>query len=612
MKLLGVEFSDFACFDRQFVPIRPGVNLLVGKNNAGKTALLRGLGALVGIPVGNDSQQLSPPAELAGYIRRPQKEAFVLEVLYRIEDTDRYYIDGAPEEWWAQVLQRGTARWKFAAHPNVNILQFLECRLDFPPTQSGITTGVALNTEAANAGYGPLKYPEMTRLRHGALGEQIPHSSLLLWSFGKGTTQTVPLEQLRNVRLTRPHRAALEYQNMATQRVLREDGSNLAPFLQTLQGLDRPTFDVIERLLIKVFPEFKRIDPTPGENNVVTIQFTRSQGGQRVTLANCGTGVEQILCLAAFVATTTKPGIILLDEPHSYLHPYAERALVQFLSEHPEHYYVISTHSAVLMNSVDADRITNISPPGQPFKETPDAPRTAPILRDLGYRNSDALFADRLIIVEGDSDSVILPILLGKSVGVPEFDLSTTQFPFLGGVGDGAKVLQTAILRYEQLLCSLGRSDMPRIYVFDGDKKPEDENLLKGTKNLATGEHIKSAFLPRLELENYLLVPEAVSEAINEELEFQGEAQRCTKDEISSSIAKHLESDDAKLFPKGKEGDDPAKKVKASTLLSRIYDTYSLRYHKEQSGRLIAQHMTKENQRLLQELVALVWSPILL
>ena len=51
MKLLGVELSDFACFEREFVPIRSGINLLVGRNNAGKTAILRGISAVSALPI---------------------------------------------------------------------------------------------------------------------------------------------------------------------------------------------------------------------------------------------------------------------------------------------------------------------------------------------------------------------------------------------------------------------------------------------------------------------------------------------------------------------------------------------------------------------------------
>jgi predicted ATPase len=43
MKLIGIEFDDYASFDKQFVRLGDGINLIVGRNNAGKTALLRGI-----------------------------------------------------------------------------------------------------------------------------------------------------------------------------------------------------------------------------------------------------------------------------------------------------------------------------------------------------------------------------------------------------------------------------------------------------------------------------------------------------------------------------------------------------------------------------------------
>jgi recombinational DNA repair ATPase RecF len=50
MKFLGVEFRDFACFERCFVPMDTGIRILAGKNNSGKAAILRGLSALRALP----------------------------------------------------------------------------------------------------------------------------------------------------------------------------------------------------------------------------------------------------------------------------------------------------------------------------------------------------------------------------------------------------------------------------------------------------------------------------------------------------------------------------------------------------------------------------------
>jgi predicted ATPase len=161
---------------------------------------------------------------------------------------------------------------------------------------------------------------------------------------------------------------------------LPSDAQNLAQFLQTLHGRDRDTFEIIERFVITTFPEFRHVNAVSGPNNQLWIDLTEALTNRRIPLSNCGTGVEQILTLATFVLTTPKPGIILMDEPHSYLHPTAERSLVQFLHEHSEHKYLISTHSAVLMNAVEPDRIIYVSPPGQPYKPAQENAEVSKIL----------------------------------------------------------------------------------------------------------------------------------------------------------------------------------------------------------------------------------------
>ena len=104
MKLLGVEFRDFACFERQFVPIQSGMNLLVGRNNAGKTALLRGLSALSAVPIGNSLRTV--PADLAGYIRCPNVPTFPFELVCKIEDSDSFFFEKMHPDQWARTLAK--------------------------------------------------------------------------------------------------------------------------------------------------------------------------------------------------------------------------------------------------------------------------------------------------------------------------------------------------------------------------------------------------------------------------------------------------------------------------------------------------------------------------
>src|SRR5947199_4904008 len=111
----------------------------------------------------------------------------------------------------------------------------------------------------------------------------------------------------------------------------------------------------------------------------------------KVGLADCGSGVEQLLALSTFLLTTRPGTRVLLDEPHTFLHASAEREFMNLLMEDRERSYIISTHSPVMMNAVPPDRITNVVRGEQGSLSVTDGNVVGPILRSLGYKNSDFL-----------------------------------------------------------------------------------------------------------------------------------------------------------------------------------------------------------------------------
>jgi hypothetical protein len=416
-----------------------------------------------------------------------------------------------------------------------------------------------------------------------------------------------PLRTLGAVRLINPHRVAQPRQPLQSVSNLTADAQSLGPHLQTLQGNNREVFEKIEAFVTRVFPEFRYLNAASREGNQLSIDLTERDTGRKIPLENCGTGVEQIIILATFVLTTPKPGMILLDEPHSYLHPTAERDLVRFLREHPDHCYVVSTHSAVLMNSVTPDRITHISPPGHGFDPMPYHAQTAGILFDLGYRNSDALFYDRLVFVEGKSDKQIIPILLERDGEIDSAEIARTGFPVIEGVGKGSTAVQTSILRHEKLLSAVGRADQPRIYLLDGDRRDDEKAVIQGTRHPITHTGLTIGFLPRPEIENYLLIPEAIAPALHEELILKGEPREVSVEEVKRRLDQLLaDRKGDQSQPAKASADAMTAGVKGSEILERLYDGFSLRYNKETSGTLIAKNLTVSTQPAVSDLTALV------
>jgi hypothetical protein len=305
--------------------------------------------------------------------------------------------------------------------------------------------------------------------------------------------------------------------------------------------------------------------------------------------------------------TTPIGTTILLDEPHVYLHPSAEREFISLLMGDHERNYVISTHSPVMMNSVPADRITNIVAGEQGSFKGSDPLSVGPILHSLGYKNSDFLLYDRLILGEGKSDAAVMPVLLENSKRFSAAQIERTGFPTTEGADSSSSIRkQTIILRYEKMLQELEMSSIARVYLRDGDAAPDEQTMLKGTNQPGSGQPVPIQFLPYAEIENYLLVPEAIAQAMATLKQFAGSPEpEASAVEIKSFLDALLATDDPKLFPAGR-GKNPWANVKGSLVLKKVFEKYELRYDKESAGALIAEHVTPDNQPALKALVALV------
>jgi hypothetical protein len=116
-------------------------------------------------------------------------------------------------------------------------------------------------------------------------------------------------------------------------------------------------------------------------------------------------------------------------------------------------------------------------------------------------------------------------------------------------------------------------------------------------------------FLPRLEIENYLLVSEAISKALSEELKLAGLPAEVDAVVLAERLQELIDDGEDKLYPQGKGADTPEERmklVKGSLVLEGLYSTYELPYGKTTSGPLIARFITAGNQPALGELTAIV------
>ena len=170
------------------------------------------------------------------------------------------------------------------------------------------------------------------------------------------------------------------------------------------------------------------------------------------------------------------------------------------------------------------------------------------------------------------------------------------------GVPGDTRSLQIAVQKYEKLLKTLSHARQPHVYLFDGDRTREDVKLLTGMRDATGNDAVPVKFLPRTEIENYLLVPGAIAAALHEEARLADVEIKVTEAIVREKIDEFLKSDEKELFPYGK-GAEPLKTVKGSVLLQKLYASVeNLVYDKDKSGGLIAHHLNSKNQPALHEL----------
>jgi hypothetical protein len=212
------------------------------------------------------------------------------------------------------------------------------------------------------------------------------------------------------------------------------------------------------------------------------------------------------------VFSSTEPRTILIDEPNTFLHPGAVRALLQVFQEHPEHQYFIATHSPTVITAASPGTVLLVRcSASESLVSTIDVKQAASArtyLQEIGASLSDVFGADRILWVEGATEEQCFPkiltalkkgLLMGTIIkGVISTDAFTSK--------DAKRVIEvyTRLSHADSLLPpALG-------FIFDSETKTEDEkrDLIK-----ESGDRLR--FLPRRMFENYLLHPEAIAEVLN-------------------------------------------------------------------------------------------------
>lgn len=145
------------------------------------------------------------------------------------------------------------------------------------------------------------------------------------------------------------------------------------------------------------------------ENIIIEIPNTKDKiivetDQVRLPIEQFGTGIHQLVILASALIIYND-AVFCIEEPEVHLHPELQRKLINFLKS-TDNKYFITTHSSVFIDFDESINIHHIVYKNGVSKidYCVSANSIYSILNDLGYKNSDLLQSNGIIWVEGPSD----------------------------------------------------------------------------------------------------------------------------------------------------------------------------------------------------------------
>lgn len=385
---------------------------------------------------------------------------------------------------------------------------------------------------------------------------------------------------------------------------------NLASALHYQRSENPPLVDEVVRQVSRIVPSVHEVvaanfDARSAEVEVRIWPFARSEmrADLAVAMERAGSGVWQVLSIVYALLTATEPKVFLIDEPNNYLHPKAVLDLIALLKSHPQHQYVIATHSPEVISACEPgivhrvwledgeSQFEQIDP-----SEVEDQRRT---LQGLGVRLSAFFGADEVLWVEGPTEEAVFPKLL-----TPE-ELSGLRFLAVHDTGafDPKDPRRVAAI-YEKLVRGVALIPPAVGFLFDREDRSEaDVAALKAKVGS------KLELTKRRLVECYFLDLQAVADTITDEMRASGPADfQLTKERIEEWIRGRAEERGGKYSAAKSYDEDPAKwreTVDAANLLKDLFGTLTdqmLVFRKTWHGPAIVDRILKRDPTFLDPL----------
>jgi len=374
MKISKIVIENFKGIEHvELSPVKP-INVLIGRNNSGKTSILTCLSFLyeycrpdnngkpIHVPDRYFREGLDKTPELRISIsvkqsKEERKEQFIrAKDSWKIHHAPPYLSDAAISAQLENDLF-SCLTYKFVALPPKRNFGLVSINAKSKKNKGDSTDIIIVESENKRPGTRMLGIP-LTQLFIERQREEVyptildlakNHgigSDLIIGGGGGNTLTGQPSELIINLLspayeyilktfytafLVSPYRHATERMNAQMCGQLDQNGSNLINYIHNLNLNNYAIFKGIADFVKRIVPEVGRLHPRfVGESGTTLELAYEWPDGTTVNLTNMGGGVEQLLVLGSLLINQ-RTACILWEEPESHLHPGAQEVLLDQL-----------------------------------------------------------------------------------------------------------------------------------------------------------------------------------------------------------------------------------------------------------------------------------------